>query len=250
MSVVRRPSVASGTGFTLVELLVVVAIIALLISILLPSLGKAREQARTIKCSANLKQYGYGMQMYADRSDGHFPPQAAEGLRWYQRAAFRGMMGLKQETGEWSANDWPEGLRCPNLPDYELWGSDWWAHGKVYGINTSNVPHESWRAEAIHRASVKTPAITIEMADAVDTNIDKPKANYALYWDVDGEYSGFSGGEWGVTAYRHLDGANFLHFDGHVEYLDKYKAFPLENRNEGNPLWDEINEKWNIYPAD
>ena len=48
----------SKTGFTLVELLVVIAIIAMLVSVLLPALGKAKAQAKSLVCKSNLKQLG------------------------------------------------------------------------------------------------------------------------------------------------------------------------------------------------
>ena len=66
----RRSAAPRRAAFTLVELLVVIGIIALLISILLPSLSKAREQANSIKCASNMRQIGIYAQMFAAEHKG------------------------------------------------------------------------------------------------------------------------------------------------------------------------------------
>src|ERR1041385_7866302 len=60
-------------GFTLVELLVVIGIIALLVGILLPTLGKARSAANRVKCLSNMRQLATALFLYATEAHGSFP---------------------------------------------------------------------------------------------------------------------------------------------------------------------------------
>jgi prepilin-type N-terminal cleavage/methylation domain-containing protein/prepilin-type processing-associated H-X9-DG protein len=88
--------VRSRRGFTLVELLVVIGIIAVLVSILLPSLGRARESANQAKCLSNLRQLGVAFQMYANEANGKFPLAARydaprpEDWIWWQEEPYLG----------------------------------------------------------------------------------------------------------------------------------------------------------------
>src|SRR4051794_33852710 len=74
-------------GFTLVELLVVIGIIALLVSILLPALNRARDSANTLKCLANCRTLGNAFVMYAQEHKGWLPyPTTSQGeeLLWFR----------------------------------------------------------------------------------------------------------------------------------------------------------------------
>ena len=70
-SVLRQPS-----GFTLVELLVVIAMVGLLVALLMPAINLAQEEHRRTQCKSNLKQVGLAMEMYLDLHRDEFPEMA------------------------------------------------------------------------------------------------------------------------------------------------------------------------------
>lgn len=75
----RHSGAKAWCGFTLIELLVVVGIIALLMAILLPALGRARSEALKVSCASNLRQWGTGLNMYANDNNRIIPDPGRRG---------------------------------------------------------------------------------------------------------------------------------------------------------------------------
>jgi prepilin-type N-terminal cleavage/methylation domain-containing protein/prepilin-type processing-associated H-X9-DG protein len=75
-----RKNSPTRAGFTLIELLVVISIVVLLIALLLPSLQRARKQARMVLCQANLKQWATTIALYTEDNEGYLPKGRGYGL--------------------------------------------------------------------------------------------------------------------------------------------------------------------------
>ena len=130
--------------FTLIELLVVVAIIGVLVSLLLPSLQKARMQAKSAKCKSNLRQIGLGTLMSVDDNDGQFFYQwGSYGQAWWVLNSTL-MDGYLQRNGKLA--------ECPSAPNSK-WGNPNRDYYTNYGSNDSimpGVPMDWLAAKIVH----------------------------------------------------------------------------------------------------
>ena len=112
----------TSTGFTLVELLIVIGIIAVLIAILLPALNKARDAARVLACLANVRQIEFGAMLYANNNKDWLPPgdnsPSGQDYNWpLAIAPYVG--GANSGSSPTGVVKWPAIYKCPNaaFPD-------------------------------------------------------------------------------------------------------------------------------------
>ena len=180
-------------GFTLVELLVVIAIIALLMSILMPALGRARQQAKEVICKSNLKQWGNVFSMYTNDHDGYFHAFGAGYTpeHWWPISLRKYYLNPELGLCPMATKTWTDG--ADPMSPFSAWGvfdedstqgliRDEWIEGYggiygSYGINewVSNIEEpEFWKSANVSGAAKIPLFLDSNFIGGFPTHLDEP----------------------------------------------------------------------------
>ena len=253
-----RPARRLSRGFTLVELLVVVAILALLITLLMPTLGRAKDLARSAICATNLHAHGRAVDMFAENWDGFLPPVTYSRPRhpnppWHREGPFWEFDDGAQNGHEYdtvNGEGWDEERNyspfwiyyqpiyesganiCKAHPrageagtgDFGLWGAN-----RTYYLMNSNAgsrwkPVEPYMVRRkVVREEIWHPAKLFRFTDRrdylTDEDLDRTTISFAQ-WGPTISSGSSVGSSFDDIGTHHFGGFNACYSDGHVKRID------------------------------
>ena len=185
-------------AFTLIELLVVISIISLLISILLPALGSARQSAMGLQCVSYQKSIGTIFHIYASDNRDYAPYSYDYGYVWY--------MNSKAWLAQYGGSD---SLKM-DCPSYKLLYKTGFGN---YAFSSHVAAAPSWGRPYNRISDYLKPTKTLVL---VDVQYEGSNENSTWQFSTSDQLSPIGGSFATNFDYRHLGAANMLYVDGHA----------------------------------
>jgi type II secretory pathway pseudopilin PulG len=261
------------SGFSVLELLVVVTVVTVIMALLTPALDKAIAMAEQVKCGGLQRKYGMASAMYANEHKHWYVPIKTAGTGeigadlpdlppgvspidpdrrdifdvWFHNAQYIRLMGLDPtRVDPVYGNYWRPEYMCPNTPaDRNKTGWVFQCYGFAWSLKMAR-----WEDTiAAKRTKVPYPSDQAQFADSTAFFINGPyetyvdaMPNYRRWWDPpQGGGDKLGNG----VAYRHDEGVSIQFFDGSVRWLHKTEAWSSPGTS---PVPYRDIKLWAVYP--
>ena len=206
-------------NFSLIELLTVVAVIAILAGLLLPVLSKGREKAGSIRCTSNLKNLLVAGISYADEQDGFWVPNTNQEYQdWQYNRNFRSRIGQTKDSGFIRT-----AILCPLSDAYlNVSGSatTWEDTSDGYRSYVNRWVQDDWTAcDSYKLPRIKTPSRKAYWGDGIGGAFGNYDTSSVYF--INGMERWVPAYGNGAFAWRHVQTANLACFDGHVFTLTR-----------------------------